>query len=72
MKENDWLQITDDSELRKLCEEVLNKNEKIVKQYKNGKTKVFKAFLGLVATKSKQRADMNRCNRILKELLDKK
>ncbi|XP_044270966.1 glutamyl-tRNA(Gln) amidotransferase subunit B, mitochondrial [Tribolium madens] len=72
VEENNWLQITDEDSLRKLCQEVLDENEKVVKQYKGGKSKVFKAFLGFVATKSKQRADMKKCDRILRELLEKK
>jgi aspartyl-tRNA(Asn)/glutamyl-tRNA(Gln) amidotransferase subunit B len=71
VKENDWMQITDRGDLLKLCEEVLRENEKVVKQYKAGKSKVFKALMGCVAAKSKQRADMAKCDAILKELLSK-
>ncbi|XP_970958.3 glutamyl-tRNA(Gln) amidotransferase subunit B, mitochondrial [Tribolium castaneum] len=71
VREKNWLQITDEDALRQLCQEALDQNEKVVKQYKGGKTKVFKALLGYVATKSKQRADMKKCDKILKELLNK-
>ncbi|XP_018569253.1 glutamyl-tRNA(Gln) amidotransferase subunit B, mitochondrial [Anoplophora glabripennis] len=63
-------QITDENELRKLCEEVIQENEKSVKAYKSGKTKAFKALLGAVAGKTKNRADMARCHAILEKLLD--
>lgn len=63
-------QITDESELRKLCEEIIQENEKSVKAYKSGKTKAFKALLGAVAAKTKNRADMARCHIILEKLLD--
>lgn len=71
VKEQNWTQISDDSELRKLCTQVLEENKHAVAQYKAGKTKVFKGLLGCVATKSDQRADIAKCSTIMKELLEK-
>lgn len=48
---------------------MLEENEKGVKQYLEGKSKVFAAFMGAVFRKSETRADMEKCEVILKELL---
>lgn len=69
--DGDWRQITDENKLRQICQEVIDENPKATKQYLNGKTKVFKFFLGAVATKTNQRANMTFVNNILEELLDK-
>ncbi|XP_019870818.1 glutamyl-tRNA(Gln) amidotransferase subunit B, mitochondrial [Aethina tumida] len=71
VKSEGLLQITSEQELTSLCEEVLKENDKLVKQYKAGKTKIFKALMGLIAGKSKGRADMGKCDKILKDLLSK-
>lgn len=63
-------QLTDENELRKLCEEVIRENEKAVKAYKSGKSKAFKALLGAISAKTKNRADMAKCHAILEKLLD--
>lgn len=69
MKDHNWQQITDEQKLRELCTQVLDENEKGVKQYLDGKSKVFAAFMGAVFKKSETRADMKKCEGILKELL---
>lgn len=69
MTDNNWQQITDEHKLRELCLQVLEENEKGVKQYLEGKSKVFAAFMGAVFRKSETRADMEKCEVILKELL---
>lgn len=71
VKERNWIQINDEEELKRLCREVLEENVKIVQQYKSGKKKVFKALLGLISAKTKQRADMAKCTTIIKQLLEK-
>lgn len=65
-----WYQISDENELRELCENVLKESQDLVKLYKSGKVKVFKALLGAVSSKSNHRADMAKCNVILKQLLE--
>lgn len=69
MEKNGWKQITNEEELRLLCRQVLQENGKGVKQYLGGKTKVFKAFMGAVYRKSNERADMRKCDALLKEML---
>ncbi|XP_018325252.1 glutamyl-tRNA(Gln) amidotransferase subunit B, mitochondrial [Agrilus planipennis] len=70
IKEKNWTLMTN-KELETLCNEVIEENSKIVKQYKAGKTKVFAALLGKIANKSNQRADMKKADSILKQLLKK-
>ncbi|CAG9770606.1 unnamed protein product [Ceutorhynchus assimilis] len=67
--DKNWKQITDEKELRKICQQILDENEKAVKDYLKGKTKVFNAFMGYVAKKTDNRADMKKCSEIVKELL---
>ncbi|KAI5643030.1 gatB/GatE catalytic domain-containing protein [Phthorimaea operculella] len=49
IKEKGWAIVSDQEEIIKHCTEVINSNPKLVKQYKEGKTKVFKALLGILA-----------------------
>lgn len=65
------MQIVSDDVLERLCRDVIEENPRIVDQYKKGKTKVFKALLGAVAVKSHRQADMGKCTKLLKELLQK-
>ncbi|XP_045465079.1 glutamyl-tRNA(Gln) amidotransferase subunit B, mitochondrial isoform X1 [Harmonia axyridis] len=69
--EQNLFQITDLEELRKLCEEVIKENETLVNTYKAGKKKVFKALMGKIALKTQDRADMAKCDEIMKNLLNK-
>ncbi|ENN73561.1 hypothetical protein HUJ04_008527 [Dendroctonus ponderosae] len=69
VENNGWKQITDEAELRLLCRQVLQENEKGLKQYLGGKSKVFRAFMGAVYRKSNERADMKKCDTLLKEIL---
>ncbi|KAK9876767.1 hypothetical protein WA026_015005 [Henosepilachna vigintioctopunctata] len=63
-------QITDEAELELLCKELMNENKKLVDLYRGGKTKVLKAMMGILAAKTNQRADMAKCDQILKKLLN--
>lgn len=69
VEEKHLRQINDEDEIRSICKEVLQENEKIVKQFKSGKTKVFKALLGIVYNKSNQRVNMKVVNDVLEKLL---
>ncbi|KAG5887406.1 hypothetical protein JTB14_024605 [Gonioctena quinquepunctata] len=71
VQKKNLLQITDENLLEKLCEEVIQENEKVVSAYRAGKTKVFKALLGNIAARSKNKANMAKCTIILKKLLNK-
>ncbi|XP_044753394.1 glutamyl-tRNA(Gln) amidotransferase subunit B, mitochondrial [Coccinella septempunctata] len=71
VKTQDLFQITDAQELEKCCEEVLKENEKIVSLYKGGKKKVYKALMGRLSAKTQDKADMAKCDEIMKKLLNK-
>ncbi|GJQ82714.1 hypothetical protein Trydic_g19724 [Trypoxylus dichotomus] len=71
IKRENLEQINTDEEIRKICKDVIEENPKATKQYRGGKAKVFKFFLGAIATKTNQRANMALASAILKELLDK-
>ncbi|XP_067012739.2 glutamyl-tRNA(Gln) amidotransferase subunit B, mitochondrial [Anabrus simplex] len=69
VKERGWAQITDPQEIRKICEQVLEKNPKLIQEYKAGKTKVFGAFVGQIAKHTEERADMAAVVQQLKKML---
>lgn len=69
VKEKNWMQITDDDVLNQFCREVIEENGETVKQYKSGKTKVFKALMGALAAKTSQKANMKKASKILQDLL---
>ncbi|XP_071445870.1 glutamyl-tRNA(Gln) amidotransferase subunit B, mitochondrial [Hetaerina americana] len=67
--ENNWRQITDPKEIRKICRSVIEGRPDLVKQYRSGKTKVFAAIMGEIFKASQQKADMASAGKILKEIL---
>jgi aspartyl-tRNA(Asn)/glutamyl-tRNA(Gln) amidotransferase subunit B len=71
--ERNWKQITDDKEIREMCDEVLASESglKMVKAYKSGKTKVLLAIAGEINRKSENRINMAKVMEILKELVSK-
>ncbi|XP_022907350.2 glutamyl-tRNA(Gln) amidotransferase subunit B, mitochondrial [Onthophagus taurus] len=66
-----WSQINDLEEIKVICKRILDENPKMVKQYHDGKAKVFKAFLGIADLKSNHRVNMSVVNNVMKELLKK-
>ena len=66
---HDLWQIKDIGELTRICNNVIKNNPNIVNQYKNGKTKVFKALLGIVAKETNKKAKMDSVDKLLKEML---
>ncbi|CAH0713343.1 unnamed protein product, partial [Brenthis ino] len=71
IKSKGWLVITDESEILNRCLDVINNNPKLVKQYKDGKIKVFKALLGLLAKSTDNKLDMAMASKKMEELLKK-
>lgn len=69
--EHNWKQISDDNEIRKICNEVLSstQGEKMTKQYKAGKVKVLLAIAGEINKKTDNRINMAKVMDILKEIL---
>jgi len=68
MKKEGMQQISDDNELEKIVDEVLNENQSQIEEYKNGKTNMFDYFVGQVMKKTRGKANPV----ITKELLHKK
>jgi aspartyl-tRNA(Asn)/glutamyl-tRNA(Gln) amidotransferase subunit B len=62
-------QISDEGEIEKLIQSVLDKNAGQVEQYKAGKQALFGFFVGQVMKESKGRAKPDSVNQILKKLL---
>jgi len=67
----DNAQITDEAELRKIIENILNKNENQINEYHNGKTNLFQFFVGQVMKETKGKASPVLTKDILKNILDK-
>ena len=70
IEEKGWKLKSNETELTKLCMDVLENNPKLVNQYKNGKTKVFKALLGILS-KNNNKIDMSVASKIMEGLLKK-
>ncbi|XP_039759199.1 glutamyl-tRNA(Gln) amidotransferase subunit B, mitochondrial [Pararge aegeria] len=66
-----WFLITDDTMIINKCKEIIENNPKIVKQYKDGKVKVFNALLGLLAKSTDNKFDMSLASKKMEELLKK-
>lgn len=71
VEEKGWFLNTNEEEISKKCQEVLENNPKLVKQYKEGKTKVFKALLGILGKSTENKIDMSVASKILEDLLKK-
>lgn len=63
--------VVDEGQISKRCREVLDNNPKLVKQYKDGKVKVFIALLGILAKNAGNKIDMAQASKMLEELLKK-
>ncbi|XP_073953847.1 glutamyl-tRNA(Gln) amidotransferase subunit B, mitochondrial isoform X2 [Choristoneura fumiferana] len=71
VNEKGWLLITDEEETTKKCREVIQNNPKLVKQYKDGKVKVFQALLGMLVKSTNNKLDMSLASKKMEELLKK-
>jgi aspartyl-tRNA(Asn)/glutamyl-tRNA(Gln) amidotransferase subunit B len=69
ISEGGMTQISDEGEIQKLIQSVLDKNAGQVEQYKAGKQALFGFFVGQVMKESKGRAKPDSVNQILKKLL---
>jgi aspartyl-tRNA(Asn)/glutamyl-tRNA(Gln) amidotransferase subunit B len=63
------VQVSDETELKKLVEGVLENNAKSVEDYKNGKSNVFGFIVGQCMKASKGKANPQIINKILREIL---
>ncbi|MDR1926733.1 MAG: Asp-tRNA(Asn)/Glu-tRNA(Gln) amidotransferase subunit GatB [Endomicrobium sp.] len=69
VKERGFTQISDESVIIKLCEEVIVANPKAVAEFKSGKERAIDAIVGLVMRKSGGQANPRLVNKILVEKL---
>lgn len=71
MEKCGWTQITDESEIERLCTAVIEQNPNLVEQFCAGKTKVFNSLVGKVAKITENRANMAAVVQVLREKLSK-
>jgi aspartyl-tRNA(Asn)/glutamyl-tRNA(Gln) amidotransferase subunit B len=71
IKEKDLYQIKDESELDKIIDGILNKNSSELKEYLNGKEKVFGFFVGQVMKATQGKANPKFVNDSLRKKLSK-
>ncbi len=69
VKEKGLSQISDESELTRLCKEAISENPKAVEEYRAGKERALGAVVGSVMKKSKGKANPKAVNDILLKLL---
>ena len=70
IKEKGLSQISDEGEIEKLVDEVLDSNPENIEKYKNGKTKLLGFFVGEVMKLSRGKANPATLNKLLKKKLD--
>jgi aspartyl-tRNA(Asn)/glutamyl-tRNA(Gln) amidotransferase subunit B len=70
IKEQGLVQISDDSAIIPIIEQVLESSPDNVSKYRSGKTNVFAFFVGQVMKATKGQANPEAVNRLLKERLD--
>ena len=63
-------QVSDDSAIRSICEQVVADNPTEVESYKGGKTTLIGWFVGQVMKSSRGKADPNIARKVLQELLE--
>ena len=70
VKEKNLTQISDLSEIENIIDKILDKSEREVQQYLEGKEKVFGYFVGQVMRETKGKANPKLVNELLREKLD--
>jgi len=70
IKEKGLSQISDEGEIEKLVDEILDSNPENIEKYKNGKTKLLGFFVGEVMKLSRGKANPATLNKLLKKKLD--
>jgi len=68
--ENNWGQMSDDSELEKIIKDVITKNPKPVEDYKAGKQNALQFLAGQVMAVTRGTAKPDKVHELLKKLLD--
>jgi len=71
VKEKNLVQVTDQSAIEAVIDEVLAENPEQVERYKGGKTKLLGFFVGQIMKKTRGKANPQMVNTILKDKLDR-
>ncbi len=69
IKEKGLIQITDETEIEKIIEEVINNNPKPIEDYKSGKETAFQFLVGQIMAKSKGKANPQIVSKLLNQAL---
>jgi aspartyl-tRNA(Asn)/glutamyl-tRNA(Gln) amidotransferase subunit B len=72
VKSKNLVQISDDTSVAKICEQVLLENQTVLKEYYSGKEKLFAFFVGQAMKLSGGKLNPAKVNEVLKKLLQKK
>jgi len=70
VKEKGLVQISDEDELEKIVNSVLNENQQSVEDYKNGKDKAFGFLVGQVMKETRGKANPKIVNKLLREKIE--
>ena len=71
IKEKGLVQISDDSELEKIIQKIIDDNPKAVADYKAGNEKALGFFVGQVMAATKGQANPGKTNQLVLKLLDR-
>ncbi|PJE69400.1 MAG: Asp-tRNA(Asn)/Glu-tRNA(Gln) amidotransferase subunit GatB [Candidatus Staskawiczbacteria bacterium CG10_big_fil_rev_8_21_14_0_10_38_10] len=71
IEEKGLSQVTDETEIERIVKDVIEKNQKVVADYKKGKEASIQFLVGQVMAATKGKASPEIVNRLLKEVLDK-
>ena len=69
--ENNWRQMSDDTELEKVVKQVISKNPKAVEDYKAGKQNAIQFLSGQVMAATRGTANPDKVRQLLLEILSK-
>lgn len=72
VKEKGLIQISDESELEKMVEKILNENPQSIEDYKNGKDRAVGFLVGQTMKASKGKANPQMVNKLIVEMLKKR
>jgi len=67
IKEKELIQITDEVQIEKIIKEALDKNPKVVQDYKKGKENAFQFLIGQIMKETQGKANPQLVNKILKK-----
>ena len=62
--------ISDEGELEKICQEVINENQKSVEDFKAGKENAIQSLIGGIMRKTAGKADAGKVSKILRKVLE--